>query len=133
MKKTYAGSCHCGAVRFEADIDLAAGTSKCNCSICAKSRFWKAIIGKTDLRLIKGEGDLAEYTFHSGEKRHRFCKHCGVKVFGFGTHPAIGEFYAVSLACLDDASDEELAAAPVVYQDGRNDRWDVGPLITGYL
>lgn len=134
MKKIYHGSCHCGTVRFECELDLAQGTSKCNCSICTKSRFWKAITKADAFRLREGSHALAEYQFGSNTIHHFFCRRCGVKPFGRGHLEALGgEFYAVNVACLDDASDEELAQAPVQYQDGRNDDWESRPPETRYL
>ena len=127
MTRTYHGSCHCGAVRFEAELDLNAGTSKCNCSICAKARFWKIIVGADAFRLVSGAEDLGDYRFGDRVIRHRFCRHCGVKTFGSGKLATIGDFYAVNLACLDDATEMELAEAPVEYQDGRNGAWDRRP------
>jgi hypothetical protein len=59
--KTYSGSCHCGAVRFESDIDLSAGTTKCNCSICTKARAWFAIVKSAQFRQIAGSGAQSEY------------------------------------------------------------------------
>jgi hypothetical protein len=132
MKKTYRGSCHCEAVRFEADIDLAEGTVKCNCSICSKQRNWLAAVKEGAFRLMAGESELAEYQFGARRLHHRFCKHCGVKVFSWG-EPGGEKFYAVSVSALDDAPPEELATAPVMYVDGRNDDFKSVPKETRHL
>lgn len=131
--KTYRGSCHCGAIRFEANIDLSQGTIKCNCSICTKMRFWPAIVKPGSFRLLTGYDDLTIYQFNTKIDSHPFCRHCGVHAFGTGNSPRWGEFYAVAVSCLDDISTDELASAPITCLDGRNDNWHVAPSETRYL
>jgi hypothetical protein len=127
MKKTYHGSCHCGAVRFAAEIDLAAGTSRCNCSVCTKVRLWKAIVKADAFQLLQGEDALTDYQFGSKAIHHLFCRHCGIKSFARGYVEAIGHFCAINIACLDDVTDEELAAAPIQHEDGRHNNWQSPP------
>ena len=135
MLRTFHGSCHCGKVRFAADIDLAAGAGKCNCSICAKTRYWGAIVKPDAFRLLTdNEAELSDYQFGMKVGHHLFCPTCGVQAFGRGDIPQIGGPYvSVNLACLDDLDPTDLANAPVRYMDGRGDNWWAEPVETRHL
>jgi hypothetical protein len=132
MRTTYTGSCHCGAVRFEVDVDLEQPTYRCNCSICSRTRFWPAIVKPEDIRMLAGSDELTEYRFNSMNNSHHFCRRCGVRPFGIGAMPDGSSIYGVNIGCLENVSPDVLAAAPIVYVDGAHDRFEP-PLITAYL
>ena len=118
--QTYKGSCLCGAVRFEFDLDLSAGTNRCNCTSCTKTGWWSAIVKPEAFRLVDGQDVLRDHS-RSDAIHARFCGVCGVRVFGHGDLPQLGgAYYSVNLNCLDGV---DLAGVPVNYLDGRHDTW----------
>jgi hypothetical protein len=66
---------------------------------------------------------------HPGSNLHyHFCRTCGIRVVGQGEHgPKGGPFYFVAIASLDDVNEDELAAAPIHYVDGKHDHYDRPP------
>jgi hypothetical protein len=137
--KTYSGSCHCGAVRFEADLDLAEGTIKCNCSSCAKARSWLAFVRADRFRLVGSAQSQADYQWTPPGRpaptiQFHFCKTCGIRTPGRGEIEALGgAFYAVQVPLLENVDLEELAGAPIRYVDGRHDRFDQKPADIRFL
>ncbi|MGB5724394.1 MAG: GFA family protein [Parasphingorhabdus sp.] len=99
MASTVHGGCHCGAVRFEANVETSPELLDCNCSICARTGFLHLIVPHQNFTLLNGEGVLTSYKFGSGQADHLFCKHCGVKSFYQPrSHP---ESWSVNYSCLD--------------------------------
>ncbi|WP_443748128.1 GFA family protein [Asticcacaulis solisilvae] len=131
--KTYSGRCHCGAVAFEADVDLSQGTIKCNCSSCTKARSWLVFTPGDRFRLVSGAESQANYAWippgrTESKVEFHFCRVCGIRTPGRGDMATMGGvFYAVQVALLDDLDPDELAAAPIHYLDGRNDHFDRAP------
>jgi hypothetical protein len=116
-KKRYQGSCACGRVKFEADLDISQGTHKCNCTHCWKRRWWSVKVEPDDFRVLSGEDGL--------DPSGRFCAACGVNTW---RRAPVAEwnptaYVSVSVASLDDLPPAELVAAKVTYYDGRHDNW----------
>ena len=133
MKKTYRGSCHCGAIKFEADADLAQGTFKCNCSICFKSRAWLAAVPAGSFRLLAGEKNLQDYQFAKKRIHHFFCTQCGVRPYSRGTDSQGQDSYAIRVNCLDGVEPQEFADAPVRYFNMLHDDFKSPPAETRHL
>ena len=94
--KTHTGSCHCKAVRFEVELDVAKAT-RCNCSVCMKLGSMGCIVKPAAFRLLAGDESLTKYPNQVGERR--FCKTCGVFCYGSGHLAEIGgDGEAVGLA-----------------------------------
>lgn len=110
------GGCHCGAVRFEVDVDL--GVEKvldCNCSICTKKGILHIIVPPARFKLTQGRDALTTYTFGTHVAKHTFCKTCGMHPFYTPrSHP---DHVDVNVRCLDGV---DVRALRVERFDGLN-------------
>jgi hypothetical protein len=105
----HTGSCHCGAVRYRARLDLDKGVLSCNCSMCGRSGTLLTFIPAADFTLLSGQDALTDYQFNKHVIHHNFCKVCGIKPFARGRDQHGGETIAVNARCLEGVDVEALA------------------------
>jgi hypothetical protein len=121
---THRGSCHCGAVRFEATVTLE-GASRCNCSICSKASTSSVLAKPEALILLAGKESLNEYAWGGKIMTRYFCRHCGIHCFARGHLAELGgDYVSINVNTLDDIDPSALA---LVYWDGRHNNWQAGP------
>jgi hypothetical protein len=121
--RNHQGSCHCGAVRFEVEMDASAG-GMCNCSVCTKVGALSGLVKPEAFRLLSGEQSLCFYEWGGKTAKRYFCKQCGITCFSRGYLEQIGGAYvSVNLNALDDV---DPARVKVGHWDGRHDNWQAG-------
>lgn len=134
MKKTYHGSCHCGAISFAATLDLSQGTRKCNCRLCWKQRMWKT--NRVDIADFTLNAETGAMRGFAGKHQatHNFCGRCGISTHTHVIRPEAGENYVViQIGSFDDMPIEDLLAAPLTIVDGRHDKWTSTPVEIRHL
>src|SRR5690242_12725347 len=109
---TYNGSCHCGAVRYEATIDLQRPVISCNCTLCGRTGSLLAFIPVGVFRLLAGYGSLTHYLVNKHVIHLLFCKVCGIKSFARGKRPDGMPMIAVNARCLEGVDVATLNVKP---------------------
>jgi hypothetical protein len=121
--KKHLGSCHCGDVRFEVEIDATRG-GRCNCSICHRLAGTTGMVKPAAFKLLTDEAKLTMYEWGGKTGQRYFCARCGVTCFGKGYLEQVGGAYvSVFLNCLEEV---DVNAINVGYWDGRHNNWQAG-------
>ncbi|RYZ42267.1 MAG: GFA family protein [Myxococcaceae bacterium] len=109
--KTYAGGCHCGQVKYEAQTDLSQVVS-CNCSICTKRGLLLTFVPPEQFKPLSGVDHQKLYQFNKKVIDHLFCPTCGVESYGTGKGPDGKQMFALNVRCLEGVDLSKLTPMP---------------------
>lgn len=133
--RTYRGSCHCGGIEVEADLNIFhpetpfGAPMRCNCTFCRRRGAVTMLIGPSAFRLLKNETE-ARYQPKPEIGAYMFCGTCGVHVYATGSMDQLGgDFVTVNLDVFEDVPRDQITVAVL---DGRDESWGVvgsGPML----
>lgn len=107
--RTYQGSCHCKAVRFEIDADID-HVRVCDCSVCSMRGALIYRVPADAFRLQTSLDNLSVYRWGSQTAVDYFCPICGILPFRKPSAPTVEEApigmapfdgWAVNTRCLE--------------------------------
>jgi len=130
--KTFAGGCHCGAVRYAIDLDPSnLEASKCNCSICLKTNRISLSIDPENFRLVlpASRDEVPDYQFGSKSQHYSFCDKCGIHCFANGSYEWEGKVvknFSINAVTLDADQGLDLRELKLRYWDGKGENWGAG-------
>jgi hypothetical protein len=117
------GGCHCGAVRFEAELADGFNTiRRCTCSLCRRRGAIAVSAKLGGVTITQGADRLSSYRFNTGTAEHFFCSVCGI--YTHHQRRSNPNEYGVNVACLDGVSPFDFAEVPVL--DGERHPSDHG-------
>ena len=103
----YQGSCHCGAIKFEAEGELD-HVVDCNCSYCSRKGGLLWFVPRASFKLHSGDDKLTVYRFNKHRIEHRFCATCGCQPFAYAQDQKGGEVAAINARCLENVDLQRL-------------------------
>ncbi len=117
------GMCHCGAVRFKAQLTDGFKTiRRCTCSFCRMRGAVAVSVDVGGISFISGEESLSSYRFNTGHAQHFFCSTCGI--YTHHQRRSNQRQYGVNVACLEGVSPFDFREVPVL--NGVNHPNDTG-------
>jgi hypothetical protein len=111
------GSCHCGAIQYEAEIDPGK-VSLCHCTDCqvlSGSAFRMTVpAAEADFRLTAGQPKVYVKTAESGAQRvQAFCADCGSPIYATSVGPG-PKTYGLRVGTIDQR--QELSPARQIWR-----------------
>ena len=103
------GSCHCGAITYEAEVDPQM-TRICHCNDCQQMSGapYRAIVvaKEDDLKILTGEPKIYVKTAESGNKRAQgFCGDCGTALFATSYGDDAPKIYGLRLGAIEQRAE----------------------------
>ena len=112
MTEIKQGTCHCGAVEFEVELESGlADLRRCNCSLCRRKGAIMAGVPLDKLKVVRGADNLTLYQWNTQIAKHYFCRTCGI--YTHHQRRSNPNEYGFNVACLEDVDPFSLGDIPM--------------------